>query len=909
MGLHASLMTRLARVARGAVALVRTQRTEDDLDDELRAYLEMSVDQKMRAGLTRQAAVRAARAEIGSLDAVKDYTRDVGWETRIENLWRDMRYAGRTLRKSPGFSAVAVFTLALGIGANTAIFSVVNAIMLRPLPVERPEQLISLATVYPDNVEPIFSYPAYQRFVVEGASIVDTIAASSVRRDAITIDGPPEAVDYKWVSGNYFTTLGVPAAVGRALLPSDDRLPAGQPVAVLSNSYWTRRFGRDGSVIGRSFRFRTTAFTIVGVAPHGFFGETGGEAPDVWMPLTTQPGARPHLWKGHSTTWLGILARRRPGITLAQARTALEPVYGRIRDEVASGTESAEFRKAVVESRLAVSDASSGSSRLRAELSAPLVILMGIVGLVLVIACANVANLMLARAATRRRETAVCLAIGAAKLRVVRQGLAEALLLAAFGGVAGLLLAYLGSSTLVAMVAGALPLSIDVSPDVRVLSFTMLVTCATAIVFGLLPALRAARIDPLPALKVSGGPGRGGSRIPLRRTLVVTQIAMSVILLVTAGLFVRSLFKLKEIDMGFDPERVLLLQIAPPTDVQPVSAEMRRNLYRQLLARAESLPGVRAASASFSGLFSGGTWGNAITVEGFVPRSGITPRTFANSVTPRYFDVMGIAIVRGRGFTDDDRETAVNVTVVNQTFARRFFGEADPIGRRVGLCSSDPCGVPPRGMMEIVGIAEDAKYVNLREEKRPMLYVPFAQYDQNLRELEVRTAGAPGAIAATLHRELAGVDSRLSIVSMVELRERIDTSIVAERLIAKLSATFGLLALALAAVGLYGVVAYVTMERTGEIGIRMALGANRRDVRRLVLRDTLTLVVAGAVLGIPVALVGGQLLASQLYEVGPNDPVVLLVAVATLAITALVAGYLPTRRAVRVDPVIALRAE
>ena len=898
-----------ARFIGGLNALFRRSRAEQELDEELRAYLETSIDENMRAGMAREDAIRAARVEFGSLDAVKDHTRDVGWEAGLESLWRDLRYAARTLRKAPTFTAVAVLTLALGIGANTAIYGVINAVMLRPLPVERPQELISLATLYPDSVEPVFSYAAYRQFADEGARVADVIAASSIRRDVVTIDGPPEPVDPKFVSGNYFTTLGVRAALGRTLLPSDDRLPPGERVAVLSDGYWARRFGRAPSIIGRSVRLKATAFTIVGVAPRGFQGETGGEAADMFLPLTMRPGAPSYVWTGHSSTWLAILARLRPGITIAQARAGLEPVYGRIRDEVAVGTDSAEFRKSTLESRLAVTEASGGSSRLRGPLSAPLLILMGIVGLVLVIACANVANLLLARAATRRRQTAISLAIGATRLRVVRHGLAEAVILAALGGTGGLLLAYWGSSVLVAMVSGALPISLDVSPDARVLAFTLLVSCATAVVCGLLPALRAARIDPLSALKLSGSTGGGMVRITLRRTLVVTQIAVSLVLLIVAGLFVRSLVNLKNIDMGFDPERVLLFRLSPPVAEQPLSSEARRNLYRHLLSRAETVPGVHAASASYSGPFSSETWRNVIAVQGFVPRSGVTPRTFANSISPRYFDVMRIAVLRGRGITDDDHEVAPKVAVVNETFARQFFAGASPIGKRVGLCSSDPCGTPSRGMMEIVGVTEDAKYLDVREEQRPMLYVPFAQYDQNLHVLEVRTAGTPAAVATTLHRELAAVDRRLSIVAVVELRDQVDASLVAERLIAKLSAVFGLLALALAAVGLYGVVAYLTTQRTGEIGIRMALGADRRDVQRLVLRDTLTLVVVGIALGIPAALAGAHVLASQLYEVAPNDPLVVSAGLVTLVVAALVAGYLPARRAARVNPVAALRAE
>jgi predicted permease len=901
-------MARLRRIIGGFGALLRRDRVERELEEEVRGYLESCIEEKMRAGMGREEAARAVRLEMGSIEALKENTRDVGWETRVESLWRDVRYAARTLRASPAFSIVAVLTLALGIGANTAIFSVVNAIMLRPLPVERPEELISLAAVYPDSVEP-FSYAAYRRFAVEGVRVADAIAASSVRRDTITIDGPPERVHHKWVSGNYFATLGVPAAVGRTLLPSDDRLPAGEPVAVLSDAYWTRRLGRDPSVIGRSFRLRTAAVTIVGVAPRGFFGETMGEGVDIWMPLSAQPGAPAWLWSGHSTTWLRILARRQPGITLAQARAGLEPVYQRIRAEIAGDTDSPDFRKSTLESRLAVSEASGGSSRLRDNLSEPLLILMGIVGLVLVVACANVANLMLARAAARRRETAVWLAIGAGRLRLVRHSLVEALLIAALGGVGGLFLGTWGISVLVALVSGASPLSLEVTPDSRVLAFTMLTSCATALVFGLLPALRAARIDPLPWLKAGGGPGRGATRAPLGRTLVVTQIAVSLVLLVAAGLFVRSLLKLKDIDTGFDPDRVLLFEVSPPVDEQPLRPEETRNLYRRLLARAEGVPGVRAASASFTSVFGSGAWRNAISVEGFASRSDVTPRTFANSITPSYFEVLGIAVLRGRRFTHEDHDTARKVAVVNQTFARKFFGDADPIGKRVGLCTSDPCRTSPAGMMEIVGLTEDAKYADLREEKRPMLYVPFTQYEHRLRELQVRTVGDPASAAATLHRVLAGVDRRLGIVGMVQLRDQVDASILAEHLAAGLSATFGLMALGLAAVGLYGLIAYVTTQRTAEIGIRMALGATRRDVLWLVLRDTLSLILVGLLIGLPAAWAGAHLFASQLYQVAPGDPVAVSLGLATLLVAALLAGYLPARRAVRISALGALRCE
>ena len=895
-------MRLLHRLTGGLRALVRQQRDELELDEELRAYLEEAAARHVAAGMSREQAFRAARAEIGSLEAVKDYTRESGWESRLDTLWRDLRYAARALRRAPAFAMTAVVTLALGIGANTAIFSVVNAVMLRPLPVERPHELIALAAVYPRGTDAAFSYAAYRQFASEGAAVIDTLAASSLTRSSVVIDRTPEPVRYKRVSGNYFSVLGVPAAAGRTLVPGDDRLPTGEPVAVLTHAYWTNRFGSDPAAVGRTIRLDGAAFTVVGVAPPGFFGESVGDAPDFWIPLTAQRNTPAYVWTGHSTTWLAVLGRLRAGITVEQARAALELVYARVRQDIATGMEP-EFRNAVVESGLRVSDASTGAPRLREFFARPLQVLMATSGLVLLIACANVASLVLARAARRRREVAVCLALGAARGRIVRQLLAEAWLVSALGAAAGVLLAMWGTSALARLAAGsALSLSLDLGPDARVLLFTTLVAIATAILCGLLPGLRATRVDVSPALKHAGST-RAIARVPFGRTLVATQVAISVIVLVAAGLFVRSLLKLRDVNIGFDADRVLMLQMTAPTADPPPTPQERRDLYRRLLARAEQVAGVGAASVSATGAFTTNTWGNAITIDGVAPPPDAPHRTFANAVGARYFEVMGLTVLRGRAFSDRDAEGAPPVAMINETFARRFFGAADPIGRRVGL------GAPARQMMTVVGVAENAKYVNVREDDRPMLYVPFTQHDQVLRSLEVRAMADPSALVGSLRQALSGVDPRVAVVAAAQLTEQVDASMVAERLIARLSAAFGLLALGLAAVGLYGLTAYVTAQRSLEFGIRMALGSGGNGLRWLVARDLMLLAGTGAAIGLPVALVAARIIASQLYQTAPTDPIAIAGGLVTLAIATLAAGYVPARRAERIDPLVALRCE
>ena len=897
-------MGALRRLVNGLRAIARRTREDAELDEELRHYLDAAADDGRRQGLSADEARRRARLNLGSVDAVKDHTRDAGWDTAVDQLWRDLRYAARSLRKAPGFSAVVVLTLTLGIGATTAIFSAVNGILLRALPAERPQELIALTAVYPGGTEP-FSYGAFRTLAAEGARFADAFAASPARREAVALDGPPEVVDLKWVSGNYFSALGVRTALGRPLLVADDLRPPGQAVALISDAFWARRFGRDRGVVGRGFHLRGSPFVIVGVVRHGFASETPGESVDLWLPISARPDAPAWVWNGHSTTWLSVLGRRRPGVDLSTAAAGLERVYDGVRTEIAADTESPDFRAAVLASRLAVSPASGGVSRLRDRLAAPLTILMAIVALVLLVACANIANLMLSRAAARRRELAMCLALGAGRGRVIRQGTLEALILAALGGAGGYVLAFWGTAALSSLLAGVLPVVLDIRPDGPVLVFAAVVACATAVLFGSLPALSASRLDPIGALKGAGGPAGRGASIPLGRTLVVAQIAVSMVLVVTAGLFVRSLTTLSRVELGFDPDQVVLLRIGNSGEVLPDAT--RREVYRQLLNRAAAVPGVAGVSGSRTGLLSSDTWRNVIAVEGRDAPDGPL-RSYVNAVTPTYFGVMRLRLLRGRGFTSADREQAPAVAVVNDAFARKFL-DGNPVGRRVALCASESCESAAAAMMEVVGVAEDAKYSSVEAPAPPLLYVPLEQSARPLGEIQVRADGDVAAVASSVYRTLAHADRRLAIVGMTTAPERVSASLAIQDAVARTSSVFGLLALALAGVGLSGLVGYMTAQRTPEIGVRLALGARSRDVRRLVLGDTFRLVAFGAALGIPAALVLGRLISGLLYGVEGHDPAVFSLSLGLLAAVAFAAGYLPAARAARVDPAVALRNE
>ena len=789
-------MTPLRSLVSRLGALLHRRRRDAELDEEIETHLSLIADEQVRRGVSRTDATARAKAAFGGVANVKETYRDQRGLPFLDTFAQDARFALRGLRKNPAFAATAILTLALGIGANTAIFSLVDALMLRQLPVERPHELIRLKTVGQRGTDDNFSYSALGQFREGGADVVDILAANATRSIRATVDGESELVDRKSVSGNYFHVLGVPAAAGRPLTAGDDNVGAGAAVAVISHRYWTRRFGQDPRAIGRSVTIGPTVFTITGVAAPGFLGETVGEAPDIFTPLTADAGRPADVWTGHSTTWLRLVARRRPGVTIDDARAALEPVFTTITHEMAAATKIASFRNEALQSRLGIDEGSRGYSPVRERIGGPLYVLMAVVGLVLLIACANVANLLLARAAARAREMSLRVALGAGRLRLVRQLLVEALLLSTLGGILGLLLGLWSAGGLVAFASQTpLPLRLDVRLNLRMLAFTALVSCGTAIVFGLLPALRSARPNLVPALKDAPSLNMRTSGFRLGRSLVIGQIALTLVLLVAAGLFVRSLMNLRSIDLGFNPDRVLVLRVDSSSAASRVPLEERRNIYARLIERAERVPGVRGASLSFVGLLSDGTWGNRITVEGRTAPVDEPERTFANSITPRYFQVMGMQMLRGRPFSDTDRANAPPVAIVNETFARQFFNDPAPLGRRVGL------GAPAKIMMEVVGVVSDAKYSNMRESAVPMLYVPFTQHTGQLGQLQVRTAADPASLSSQLRRELGSVDGRMAIVGVMEMKDAVEASLLGETLIAKLSSLFGVLALLLSAVG------------------------------------------------------------------------------------------------------------
>jgi len=836
-------------------------------------------------------------------------------------MLQDLRYGLRILLKKPGFTLIVVLSLAFGIGANTAIFSLLDAVLIRNLPVPHPEKLVLFgngkdqggSNSFPDKSTDLFSYAFYRR-AEERHDLFSGVA--SVLSLTWTVHGfvnanqagsEIEKMEVQLVSGNYFPVLGVNASLGRVLTETDDQNPGGHPVAVVSYAWWQRRFGGDPSAIGKTITIDDIAYSIVGVAPKEFFGTTVGTAPDLWVPLAMEEQLPPAHWNGRNDEAfqsLYLIGRLRDDVSTAQASAGINLLFKQWLGTVQSRLPNDKKQQNIQNANIELTPMSRGLSTLREQFSLSLKVLMGVVALVLLIASANVANLLLAHGAARSREFAVRMAVGAGRLRLVRQLFTESALLALLGALIGVALAWGGSRLLLLMASdGPVALPLDVTPNLRILGFTLGVSALCAVVFGVAPALRASRTEPNISLKGGKTSALTPLRNPLGKALVVAQVALSLLLLIAAGLFVRTLINLQNIPSGFNQENAVLFQVDTSATGFTNEDPKLPALLNEIEEKVKTVPGVQAASFAFF-VFHQGFWTSvAHSRDDNIPE-GQSRSLRNNIVGPDFFVAMGIPLVQGRSFGAGDTAKSQKVAVVSESMARKFFPNGSPIGKRFGLGRSEN----PEDI-EVIGVVKDAKYGTLKEGFQPMAFYPYTQSPEVLSNLVVRFSGPSNSIVPQVRQIITQTNRNLPIDDVVSLSDHIGRSLVPQKLVARLATFFGLLALLLACVGLYGVLSYGVARRTNEIGIRMALGARGRSVLWLVLREALVLVVIGLTIGLVAASLVTKTAASLLYELKPNDPLTIALATLLLAVVAVLAGYFPARRASRVDPMVALREE
>jgi predicted permease len=876
-------------------ALRHWRRVDAELKEEMAQHLEEKVEALIEAGMTAPEARTRAHREFGNATHFVEESRDQWGFAWLDDISQDLRYGFRTLRRSPVLTGVAALSLALGIGANTAIFSLIDAILLRTLPVRQPESLVIVRALTRQGTRDHFAHADYE-WLRDHNEVFSGLVASSLWKFNLDVGDHKEKVTGELVSGNYFSVLGVQPFLGRMIAPDDDTAPGNHPIAVVSYAYWQRALGSNPQALSQYMRFGNTTLEIVGVVSREFSGESAGELPDFWVPLSMEPqlsGGNSYLHM-RNVSWLDAIGRLKPGVTIRQARSSMDVLLESMRLALHYNPQSDYLAS------IGIEPGGGGFSSLRDRYAQPLVIVMAMVALVMVIACANVANLLLARATARRREFAIRLAIGASRSRLIRQLLTEACLLAAIACAVGLAVTQL-------MAHGLLALShvdsLDVHLNVKVLAFAAAVSCGAAVTFGLAPSLQSRRMDSWSTLKLDvRSVGRGTGRFNLSRLLVTAQTTISLVLLIAAGLLLRTFLNLKELNPGFDEQHVVQANIDP--SLSSVSAV---TLGQQLVERLAAIDGVQSVSFSGFGFGAGSNRICCVDVEGYTPHPNEDKNVRVQWVSPRYFETLGITLVAGRDFTEADQRKAPEVVIINETMARYYFQDASPIGKHFAWWPTDPKNI------EIVSVVKDAKYDNLRQQPLRMAYQSIFQHGSSPNFLQVRVSPQArrslSAVMQDCRAVIHAVDPHVPIRTLNPLSTAVDRTLQPERLVAQLSVGFGIVALLLTSIGLYGILAYMVARRTSEFGIRMALGAGRSTILRMVMRDGLALVLIGLGVGLFAAYACSSLMASLLYGVQARDVTTFSMAAFALLAVGLLASYGPARRATNVEPIVALRYE
>jgi predicted permease len=880
-----------------------------DLDDELRYHVEMEIEENIRKGMPPQEARRVALRDFGGVAQISEDYRDRRGVPLIETLLQDVRYAMRGFRKAPAFTAVAVASLALGIGANTAIFTLADQLLLRLLPVRNPEQLVrfeapgpglGMQRDYPNSI----SYPLYTLIRDHGSAFDGVIAQFGWEVNMLT-NGDAERVNCDLVSGNYFQVLGVTPAVGRVLGPEDDNKPGGHPVVVLTHDFWQRRFGGDPSIVGRSVTFNQTPMTIVGVAQRGFNGVRIGAYTQVIAPIMMKKQMVP--WWPTITdprqAWLHVFARLKPGVSREQAAGAVNGLYAGFLAEQSQNAKGIpeNIRREFLARRLEVVPGMRGHSNVRGMFDRPLKVLGVLVGLVLLIACANIAGLLSARSAARKTEFAIRLAVGASRARIIRQLIVESLLLAGLGALVAIPIAWWTAGTLLSILPfNDVARALHADPDARTILFTIGVALLSALLFGLLPALQTVRPSLATTLRSQTSATSAAGNVRLRQVLVAAQVALSLLLTIAAGLFVRSVYNLKSSDFGFETEHLVLATIDPTLSGYDIPRTQA--LIDQIDAKLKSIPGVRSTGMAGWGAFNNTQNFSRLKIEGRVGEEG---KVEVNqlAIGPGTLAAMGVRLVAGREFDLHDNDPKRPVAIVTESFAKKYF-TGTAVGRHIG--NSDIPGAPG---VEIVGVAKDIAPADPRTSRRDFVFEPLRQWGPSVTTFHVRTSLEPKVLFEAIRREIRSADPSVPISEMQTMDFHVDEALFMERMTAILSTCFGALALTLAAVGLYGVIAWSVARRTRELGIRMAMGAGKRDVLALVLKDIALMLGAGMAAGFAAALALGRILRAQLFGVEPTDPLIAIAAILLLALVGIAAGLIPARRATQINVVTALRYE